>query len=866
MKDKIEKAKLPRFLVYSLVGVFALILCIYIFVAFYINHRSAQTIEEVGKIYMESISSQFSLHYEVTVDTRLSQARALVSTIPPDSADKNELFSSLEYNAKARGFEYLSLYSGDGEFESIYGSRLSVDDPEPFKKSLQNDESKVAIGTDEKGNKVILLGVPSTYHMSDGTLSSAIVAGFSVDYMSSILFLDEKASSLFSSYIIRRNGSYVINSENRYKGSFFDRLYSFSNMQDRTQMEQYVKELSDAMKNDEDYSVIIKCEDGSRRQVYCTRLAYSEWYLVLVLPFDTLDGVVLEMGHHWVIVMYLACGISMLALGILFFQYIRVANRQMLALEAAKRDAEHANNAKSEFLSNMSHDIRTPMNAIVGMTTIATVNIDNKEQVQNCLRKISLSSKHLLGLINDVLDMSKIESGKMTLNIDLVSLREVMDSIVNIVQPQIKAKHQQFSISLHDITTEQVCCDSVRLNQILINILGNAVKFTPEGGSIHVSLYEQDSPKGEDYVRIHLRVKDTGIGMSEEYQRKIFDSFTREDTARVQKTEGTGLGMAITKYIVDAMGGAIGVESELGKGSEFHVTLDMEKAQVQELDMVLPEWRILVVDDDEQLCKGVLGSLEAMGLKPDWCLDAESALKMVEKRHQKHEDYQIILLDWKLPGMDGITAAREIRRFYKDDVPILLISAYDWSEIEDSAKEAGVTGFIAKPLFKSTLFYGLRPFVEACSETRAAEEPQEEEGIDLSGRRILLAEDNDLNWEIAHELLGELGMELDWAQNGQICVDKFISSQAGYYDAVLMDLRMPVMNGYEATKAIRALKRADAGLPIIAMTADAFAEDIQHCLDCGMNAHIAKPIDVREVSRHLERLLKDRQENLKERG
>ena len=216
--------------------------------------------------------------------------------------------------------------------------------------------------------------------------------------------------------------------------------------------------------------------------------------------------------------------------------------------------------------------------------------------------------------------------------------------------------------------------------------------------------------------------------------------------------------------------------------------------------------------------------------------------------------------------MDGITAAREIRRFYKDDVPILLISAYDWSEIEDSAKEAGVTGFIAKPLFKSTLFYGLRPFVEACSETRAAEEPQEEEGIDLSGRRILLAEDNDLNWEIAHELLGELGMELDWAQNGQICVDKFISSQAGYYDAVLMDLRMPVMNGYEATKAIRALKRADAGLPIIAMTADAFAEDIQHCLDCGMNAHIAKPIDVREVSRHLERLLKDRQENLKERG
>ena len=546
--------------------------------------------------------------------------------------------------------------------------------------------------------------------------------------------------------------------------------------------------------------------------------------------------------------------ISMAALGLLFYQYIKMLGKQMLVLEEARKEAEHANNAKSEFLSNMSHDIRTPMNAIVGMTTIATVNIDNKEQVKNCLRKITLSGKHLLGLINDVLDMSKIESGKMVLNMDQVSLREIMDNSVNIVQPQIKAKHQKFQISIHDISTENVCCDGVRLNQILINLLGNAIKFTPEEGSIHVSLYEEECPKGEHYIRTHLLVKDTGIGMSEEYQKKIFDSFSREDTARVQKTEGTGLGMAITKYIVDTMGGTIEVESELGKGSEFHVTLDLAKAEIQEADMVLPDWRMLVVDDDEQLCESVIYSLKSLGIKPDWCLDAETAIKKVEERHKKHDDYQIILLDWKLPGMDGITAAREIRHIYGDDVPILIISAYDWSEIENDAKEAGITGFISKPLFKSTLFYGLRSFIDACGDAVPESAPGMEEP-DFTGKRVLLAEDNDLNWEIAHELLSGLGLSLDWAENGQICVDKFKQSAEGYYDAILMDIRMPIKNGYQATEEIRAMDRNDASIPIIAMTADAFAEDIQKCLDCGMNAHVAKPIDLRDVSSQLKRFM-----------
>ena len=502
----------------------------------------------------------------------------------------------------------------------------------------------------------------------------------------------------------------------------------------------------------------------------------------------------------------------------------------------------------------MSHDIRTPMNAIVGMTAIATANIDDTQQVHNCLKKIALSSKHLLGLINDVLDMSKIESGKMTLNMDQVSLREVTDSIVAICQPQVKAKKQQFDVFIHDISTENVLCDSVRLNQVLLNLLSNAIKFTPEGGEIHMALYEEASPKGDGFVRIHIEVRDTGIGMSQDFQKHIFDSFAREDSARVHRTEGTGLGMAITKYIVvDAMGGTIEMDSKQGRGTRFSVTLDLEKAQVMEEDMVLPNWNMLVVDDDRQLCESTVSALGSIGISAEWTLDGESAVDMVVKRRRRGDDYQIILLDWKLPGMDGIATARSIRQELGDKVPILLISAYDWGEIEGKAKEAGITGFISKPLFKSTLFNSLRQFAQPLQE---GEKPPEQKGPDLRGRRVLVAEDNELNWEIASELLSAEGLELTWAENGQTCVEMFEQSPVGYFEAILMDIRMPVMGGYEATQVIRTLERPDRDLPIIAMTADAFAEDVKRSLDCGMDAHIAKPIDVQEVLRLLDKYLK----------
>ena len=851
---KVFKNKTTRFLATSLAAVVLLCVCVFSFLAFHMSRESTQTINQVGTLYMSNMSQQISMHFATTISLRLDQLDALVTTIPPDSGrDTDDLYAELSYQATARNFSYLGLYSTDGTFQMLYGEQLEVTDPEPFLDSLNKAEKKVAIGTNADGEKVILLGVSTTYPMAGGKKCTALVAGLPVSYISETLSLEEDDDQVYS-FIIRRDGTFVIRSADAYRNSYFERVRILYDEVSGMSTEEYLTQLQAAMNDRRDYSA--ECViNGDRRHVYLTDLPYSEWYLLTTMPYSTMNSIVSGLSRQWSYVMLLGGMVLVAALLFVFAQYFKLTRQQMQELDQARQAAEAATKAKSEFLSNMSHDIRTPMNAIVGMTAIATANIDDKEQVQNCLKKITLSSKHLLGLINDVLDMSKIESGKMTLSMEMVSLREVFDSIVSIVQPQIHTKNQQFNVSIHDISAENVYCDSVRLNQVLLNFLSNAIKFTPDEGCITLSLYEEPSDKGADYVRTHILVKDTGIGMTPEFQTKIFESFTREDSTRVHKTEGTGLGMAITKYIVDAMGGTIEVNSELGKGSEFHVTLDLERADTPEAEMILPDWNMLVVDDDQQLCESAVASLQSIGVKADWTLDGESAVEMAEKRHAARDDYHIILLDWKLPGIDGIETARRIRKRLGDNVPILLISAYDWSEIEQEAKEAGITGFISKPLFKSTLYHGLKQF--AGTDTDLPDPEQVDSYAHLTGRRVLLAEDNDLNWEIANELLtAELGLELDWAENGQICLDKFQSSAPGYYDAILMDIRMPVMTGYQATEAIRALDREDAmTIPIIAMTADAFAEDVKKCLACGMNAHIPKPIDVREVARLLEKFL-----------
>ncbi len=691
-------------------------------------------------------------------------------------------------------------------------------------------------------SNIVLFGVEADYPMNDGSKCMAMIAAMPADYITAMLSMD-KDDALVHSHIIRKDGTFVIQDSKVAYSDYFSVVREKQDDDKMEEAEEFITNLAASMEAGENYSDVLQF-DGNRQQVYSTALANSEWYLVTALPYGVLNETVNSLSQQRLIATFVSFAVIATLLLLIFFRYFQLMRLQLQEVEESRQIALQATKAKSEFLSNMSHDIRTPMNAIVGMTAIATAHIDDKEQVQNCLKKISLSGRHLLGLINDVLDMSKIESGKMTLSMDQISLPEVVEGIVGIVQSQVHGKNQSFNVHVDNIEVESVYCDSVRLNQVLLNLLSNAVKYTQEGGSISLSLYEEVSPKGDNYIRVHIKVEDNGIGMDEEFQQKIFDSYSRADNKRVHKTEGAGLGMAITKYMVDAMEGTIQVESKLGQGTKFNLILDLEKAEIEEMDMILPAWKMLVVDDDEMLCKTTVEALKDIGVTADWTLSGEKAIALVEQHHKKEDDYQIILLDWKLPGMNGIQVAREIRRSLGHNVPILLISAYDWSEFEAEAREAGVDGFISKPLFKSTLYYGLQKYMGV---EESAEE-QDKQHMDLSGRRILVAEDNDLNWEVLNELLSDAGMKLEWAENGQICVDMFAQSEQGYYDAILMDVRMPVMNGHEATTAIRALERADAqSVPIIAMTADAFSEDVQKCLDCGMNAHTAKPINLEEV-------------------
>lgn len=848
-----KQNKTTQFLTFSLIIVCLFCVGIFGFLMKYINRQSEETINQVGDIYMESINERISKHFETMVDLRLTQLDTLVETLPVESnTDSKELREWLEYSSKARGFESLAYYFDDGSFEMIYGEQVKSLNPEPFLESMKNGERKVSVGIDKNDERVAVMGVPFKMNKQDGKVCIALVGKLPLEYISETLSLGDKDTLVYS-FVIRKDGSYVVRGYDSTRDNYFNRIRALYEELNGKGAEQLIAEIQTAMENEEDYVSMINVF-GERRQLYCSTLPRSEWYLVTVMPYGTLNKAVEDLGNRSLNVFIGSCALILLALLLLFLKYFSMNRAQMKEIDEARQMAEKASRSKGEFLSNMSHDIRTPMNAIVGMNTIAMANIDDPQRVQDCLKKISLSSKHLLGLINDVLDMSKIESGKMTLNVELVSLREAMDSIISIIQPQVKEKQQKFNVFIYNISSENVRCDSVRLNQVLLNLLSNAVKFTPEGGSITVALHEEESPKGKDFVRIQIQVKDDGIGMSEEFQNRIFDSFSREDSKRVQKTEGTGLGMAITKYIVDAMGGEIKVISRQGEGSEFCVTLDFEKAAEQEETMVLPDMTMLVVDDDRQLCESTVASLNSIGIHSEWAMDGETAVQMVKQHHSIHKDYHVILLDWKLPGMDGIKTARELRRQLGEEVPILLISAYDCSEIEAEARAAGVSGFLSKPLFRSTLYYGLKPYTGVSDDTSISEKTE----IDFSGRRILVAEDNELNWEIASELLQDLGLKLEWAENGQICVDMFGQSEVGFYDAILMDIRMPIMNGYEAADLIRKMDRPDASIPIIAMTADAFSEDIQRCLEHGMNAHTAKPIDVREVSRILERCL-DRQ-------
>ena len=532
----------------------------------------------------------------------------------------------------------------------------------------------------------------------------------------------------------------------------------------------------------------------------------------------------------------------------------RTVDRKMnQALYEAVRAAETANRAKSTFLSNMSHDIRTPMNAVIGFTTLAVSNIDNKEKVRDYLGKILSSSNHLLSLINDVLDMSRIESGKIHLEETEVSLSDMLHDLKTIISGHIYAKQLELYMDAMDVTDEDVYCDKTRLNQVLLNLLSNAIKFTPAGGTVSVRLKQfPGTKKGSGLYEI--RVKDSGIGMSQEFIQRIFSPFERERTSTVSRTQGTGLGMAITKNIVDMMGGTIEVRTEQGKGTEFIVRLPLRiQSEQRSIEKIaeLEDLKALVVDDDFNTCDSVTKMLVKVGMRSEWTLSGKEAVLRARQSMELGDAFHAYIIDWRLPDMNGIEVTRQIRSL-GDDTPIIILTAYDWSDIEVEARAAGVNAFCAKPLFMSDIRETLMTAIGQ-KQTGAENCILPETGSDFRGRCILLVEDNELNREIAEEILKQYGFLVDIAENGAVAVEKVKNSAPGTYDLVLMDIQMPVMNGYEATEQIRALEDpALAKIRILAMTANAFDEDRKQALKCGMDGFLSKPIVMEELIRTLQ--------------
>lgn len=534
---------------------------------------------------------------------------------------------------------------------------------------------------------------------------------------------------------------------------------------------------------------------------------------------------------------------------------IRIEMEKTTILEDALQQANRANKAKSVFLSNMSHDIRTPMNAIIGFTTLALSRIEHTDQVEGYLKKIMTSGNHLLNLINNVLDMSHIESGKMQLSEQLCSLPEILHGLRNIIQADIHSKQLELYMDAIDVQNERIYCDRLRLNQVLLNLLNNAIKYTTAGGIISIKVTEKPGAK-EGYANYEFQVKDTGIGMSEDFVSHIFEPFERERNSTISGIQGTGLGMAITKNIVNMMNGSISVTSKQNVGSEFTVSFTFRTSSEEKESPLIPGLqgcRALVVDDDFNTCDSVSYMLQQIGMRAEWTLSGKEAVLRTHQAVMRKDFYSVYIIDWLLPDMNGIEVARRIQKEAGGNVPIIVLTAYNWEDIEDEAKEAGITAFCSKPLFLSEL--------RECLHTITVTEDGNDSGTNkkisaFHAERLLLVEDNELNQEIAAEILQEAGFSVEIAGNGQIAIEMLEKSTPGYYQLILMDVQMPVMNGYEATRAIRKLKDTQlASIPILAMTANAFEEDKQEALKSGMNGHIAKPINIENLMSALQRIL-----------
>ena len=637
--------------------------------------------------------------------------------------------------------------------------------------------------------------------------------------------------------LIDTSGDYIVRG-NSFKNMNFYEFYQAYNRSAPTELESMKNRLEGTPGNFE-----MTNASGERCLAAHARVnSTDDWIIVTMIPASGLG----RSFMNWTIVVIITVGLLLLlAFNLLIMMYF---NRK---LKAAVDSADKANRAKTDFLSSMSHDIRTPMNAIVGLSLLTEKNADDPTIVRENLQKMNRASNHLLTLINDILDISKVESGKLNMSPVTFSIVECAENLVTISQPMVKEKNIDFRFHIDRVSHEYLYADQLRINQIFINLLSNAIKYTEPGGQVCIDMKEETGQTDKS-VQLIYKVSDNGIGMTPEFMAKMYEPFSRQTDSRVNAISGTGLGLAITKQMIDLMNGTIDCQSEAGKGTTFTVKLEITIADRQMEEMKLPPIRVLIADDDDVLLETAKDTLSSIGVKADIARSGAEAIQMISDS----ADYQVVILDWKMPDMDGIEVTRRLRKEVHNDIPVILISAYDYSDIESAAKEAGISGYICKPLFSSTLYNKIN---EVLGNKSAPVNP-DSDLEDFTGMRILVAEDNDINWEIISNILEMHGIETERAENGQLVLDRINDKEKAGFDLIFMDIQMPVMNGLNATKVIRSLDDPEiANIPIIAMTADAFSENVSECLAAGMNGHISKPIDIKLVMKEIRKIREEKQ-------
>ena len=820
------------------------------------GNASEDTALEISTLYLRELNFQTIGHFETSLNAQFSQLKTAVNSITEENLRTEKHLS--EYLAQVQennSFAFLAFLDDKREYHSVDGAFPAASKISFIGQLFNGADNLISFNETILGDNMFLLGASITLSFGDRTFI-AVLAGLDADSLNRQLSLEREDAQTYSS-IVATSGNYIINNTEHNTGipkgsNLFSKLTQYAGFDEGYSVDEIKRDFQSGSSGLSTFTI-----GNEYRYIYYAPITNTDWYMLTAISYEVVDTAVSGLTYRltWNAIAMLAVILTIIS-SVFFFYYVNM-NRKEQALRKAKATAEEernraekANLAKSEFLSRMSHEIRTPMNGIIGMNTIARQNVGDAEKVKSCLEKVAVSSTHLLALINDVLDMSKVESGKMEIRHEPFDFRSMLENLGNLYAMQAKNKGIQYETILQGEVDEFLIGDSLRLNQILTNLLSNALKFTPADGSIKLRVsritHQEDGKGHKNDIWLRFEVIDTGCGIAEENLDKIFESFEQEHAGITQKYGGTGLGLALVKRFSELMGGSVQVKSTLGAGSAFVVELPFGQAGERCDPIRYEEIKALVVDDDKDTCEHAMLLFEKLHVQANWTDNGVSAIDEIQSAKEQGEPYHVCFIDWVMPNLNGLETAGRIREVAGDEIYIVLITANDAADMEQEARKAGVNQIVFKPLFKSSIAGALsnlqqKHTLTGCNGKRTSD-------YDFQGRRILLAEDNELNREIVVELIETTGAAVESANDGAEAVEKFESSQPGYYDLILMDIQMPRMNGYEATKQIRALDRSDArSIPIFAMTANAFTEDIDMSRDAGMNAHISKPIDISQL-------------------